>query len=60
MLNRGVDFTSSISVNSLLIIYVKLPSKREYELRLLQSTSYEEVGSAYEKNKVRFSHLPAK
>jgi len=30
----------------------------EHELRL-QASSYEEIGNAYEKNKVRFSHLPA-
>jgi len=53
-----IDFTSSLSVNSLLNNLRKTAEQAEHELRL-QSTSYEEVGSAYEKNKVRFSHLPA-
>ncbi|MGD0589927.1 MAG: M23 family metallopeptidase [Bacteroidota bacterium] len=53
-----IDFTSSISVNSLLNNLRSTVEQAEHELRL-QSSSYEEIESAYEKNKVRFSHLPA-
>jgi murein DD-endopeptidase MepM/ murein hydrolase activator NlpD len=53
-----IDFTSSISVNSLLNNLRSTTEQAEHELRL-QASSYEEIGSAYEKNKVRFSHLPA-
>lgn len=53
-----IDFTSSISVNSLLNNLRSTSEKAEHELRL-QASSYEEIESAYEKNKVRFSHLPA-
>ena len=53
-----VDFTSSKSVNSLLNSLNSAAESAENELRL-QSSSYEEIQNAYEKNKVRFSHLPA-
>ena len=53
-----IDFTSSISVNSLLNNLRSTAGQAEHELRL-QASSYEEIESAYEKNKVRFSHLPA-
>jgi murein DD-endopeptidase MepM/ murein hydrolase activator NlpD len=53
-----IDFTSSISVNSLLNNLRSTTEQAEHELRL-QASSYEEIESAYEKNKVRFSHLPA-
>jgi murein DD-endopeptidase MepM/ murein hydrolase activator NlpD len=53
-----IDFTSSISINSLLNNLRSTAEQAEHELHL-QATSYEEIESAYEKNKVRFSHLPA-
>jgi murein DD-endopeptidase MepM/ murein hydrolase activator NlpD len=53
-----IDFTSSISVNSLLNNLRSTAEQAEHELHL-QASSYEEIESAYEKNKVRFSHLPA-
>jgi murein DD-endopeptidase MepM/ murein hydrolase activator NlpD len=53
-----IDFTSSISVNSLLNNLRSTAEQAEHELRL-QASSYEEIEGAYEKNKVRFSHLPA-
>jgi Membrane proteins related to metalloendopeptidases len=53
-----IDFTSSISVNSLLNNLRSTAEQAEHELRL-QASSYEEIESTYEKNKVRFSHLPA-
>jgi murein DD-endopeptidase MepM/ murein hydrolase activator NlpD len=53
-----IDFTSSISVNSLLNNLRSTAEQAEHELRL-QASSYEEIASVYEKNKVRFSHLPA-
>ena len=53
-----IDFTSSISVNSLLNNLRSTAEQADHELHL-QASSYEEIESAYEKNKVRFSHLPA-
>ena len=53
-----IDFTSSIGVNSLLNNLRSTAEQAEHELRL-QASSYEEIEGAYEKNKVRFSHLPA-
>jgi murein DD-endopeptidase MepM/ murein hydrolase activator NlpD len=53
-----IDFTSSISVNSLLNNLRSTAEQAEHEMRL-QAYSYEEIKSAYEKNKVRFAHLPA-
>jgi hypothetical protein len=53
-----IDFTSSLSVNSLLNNLRLTAEQAERELHL-QTSSYEEVESAYEKNEVRFSHLPA-
>jgi hypothetical protein len=53
-----IDFTSSMSVNSLLNNLRSTAEQAEHELRL-QAASYEEIGNAYEQNKVRFAHLPA-
>jgi hypothetical protein len=53
-----IDFTSSMSVNSLLNNLRSTAEQAEHELHL-QASSYEEIESSYEKNKVRFSHLPA-
>jgi murein DD-endopeptidase MepM/ murein hydrolase activator NlpD len=56
--DERIDFTSSASVNSLLNNLRSTAEQAEHELHL-QTSSYEEVGIAYEKNKVRFAHLPA-
>jgi murein DD-endopeptidase MepM/ murein hydrolase activator NlpD len=56
--DERIDFTSSASVNSLLNNLRSTAEQAEHELHL-QTSSYEEVGNAYEKNKVRFAHLPA-
>jgi murein DD-endopeptidase MepM/ murein hydrolase activator NlpD len=56
--DERIDFTSSSNVNTLLNGLRIAAEHAEHELRL-QTTSYEEVGTAYEQNKVRFSHLPA-
>lgn len=53
-----IDFTSSISVNSLLNNIRATTEQAEHELRL-QLFSYEEIKDAYGKNKVRYAHLPA-
>ncbi|MGB2869372.1 MAG: M23 family metallopeptidase [Bacteroidota bacterium] len=53
-----LDFTSSPDVNDLLNRLRSSVSKAEKELRL-QYTSYDEVSKNYEKNKLRFAHLPA-
>lgn len=53
-----VDFTSSTSVNELLNNLRSTTEQAERELRL-QSTSYDEIVTTYEQNKVRFAHLPA-
>jgi murein DD-endopeptidase MepM/ murein hydrolase activator NlpD len=53
-----IDFTSSLSVNTLLNKLRATEAQAERELRL-QTVSYEEVEKAYDNNKVRFSHLPA-
>jgi murein DD-endopeptidase MepM/ murein hydrolase activator NlpD len=53
-----IDFTSSASVNTLLNNLRSTAEQAEHELHL-QTSSYEEVGIAYEQNKVRFAHLPA-
>jgi hypothetical protein len=53
-----IDFTSSASVNSLLNNLRSTAEQAEHELNL-QASSYEEIKTAYEKNKVRFAHLPA-
>jgi murein DD-endopeptidase MepM/ murein hydrolase activator NlpD len=53
-----IDFTSSASVNSLLNNLRSAAEQAEHELHL-QTSNYEEIGNAYEQNKVRFSHLPA-
>lgn len=56
--DERVDFTSSSNVNTLLNNLRATANQAERELRL-QTTSYEAIGSTYEQNKVRFSHLPA-
>ena len=56
--DERVDFTSSPNVNILLNNLRASANQAERELHL-QTTSYEAIGTAYEHNKVRFSHLPA-
>lgn len=56
--DERVDFTSSPNVNILLNNLRATANQAERELHL-QTTSYEAIGTAYEQNKVRFSHLPA-
>jgi murein DD-endopeptidase MepM/ murein hydrolase activator NlpD len=53
-----IDFTSSSDVNALLNNLRTTAEQAERELRL-QTVSYEEIGTAYEQNKIRFAHLPA-
>jgi murein DD-endopeptidase MepM/ murein hydrolase activator NlpD len=56
--DERIDFTSSHNVNTLLNTLRATANQAERELQL-QTTSYEAIGTAYEQNKVRFSHLPA-
>jgi murein DD-endopeptidase MepM/ murein hydrolase activator NlpD len=56
--DERIDFTSSSNVNTLLNNLRTTANQAERELHL-QTTSYEAIGSAYDQNKVRFSHLPA-
>lgn len=53
-----IDFTSSVSVNTLLNNLRSATEQAEREVHL-QAASYEQVKVAYDQNKVRFSHLPA-
>ena len=52
------DFTSSSTVNTLLNNLRATADQAERELHL-QTTSYEDIETTYDRNKVRFSHLPA-
>lgn len=52
------DFTSSSTVNTLLNNLRANADQAERELHL-QTTSYEDIETTYDRNKVRFSHLPA-
>ncbi|RPI05679.1 MAG: M23 family metallopeptidase [Ignavibacteriae bacterium] len=56
--DERVDFTTSSSVNTLLNNLQATANQAEQELHL-QIASYEAIGTAYDQNKVRFSHLPA-
>jgi murein DD-endopeptidase MepM/ murein hydrolase activator NlpD len=56
--DERIDFTSSASVNTLLNNLRGNVERAERELKL-QTTSYEEINSAYKRNKIRFAHLPA-
>jgi murein DD-endopeptidase MepM/ murein hydrolase activator NlpD len=52
------DFTSTSTVNTLLNNLRATADQAERELHL-QTTSYEDIETTYDRNKVRFSHLPA-
>jgi murein DD-endopeptidase MepM/ murein hydrolase activator NlpD len=52
------DFTSSSTVNTLINNLRATADQAERELHL-QTTSYEDIETTYDQNKVRFSHLPA-
>ena len=56
--DERIDFTSSSNVNTLLNNLRATANQAERELHL-QTTSYEAIETAYDQNKVRFSHLPA-
>lgn len=56
--DERIDFTSSSNVNTLLNNLRSTAIQADRELHL-QTTSYEAIESAYNQNKVRFSHLPA-
>jgi Peptidase family M23 len=56
--DERLDFTSSTDVNNLFNKLQATTDNAEREIRL-QLTNYQDVTATYEKNKIRFEHMPA-